>query len=211
MLTSNRNYAIQDIGSIAGILSIILYIASVAFSFLPDVISRLFAFAFPLLCIISFLGLYKFLSEDYLGASLQIAVVFGMVGGALACTLLVIQQGNWIWYEQSVLEVLSQEEKQFNKAVFIAVDKLQGYMDVAFDIFITISWILFGLNIARSRHFSRILGYIGSLIASGLLIFNLYTFPYAPADSGLFDLGPFLGVWAFIFYLTFFLKVKTKK
>lgn len=211
MLTSNRNYSIQYIGSIAGILSIVLYIASAAFSFLPDVISRLFAFAFPLLWIVSFMGLYKFLAEDYSGATLQIAFLFGVIGGAIACIFLVIQQGNLVWYEQAMQGALSEEVKHFNKSVFIGVDKVQSYMDIAFDIFITIAWILFGLNIAKSPRFSRILGYLGSLIALGLLVLNLYTFPYAPADSGLVDLGPFLGMWALVFYVSFFLKVKAKQ
>lgn len=211
MRTSNRNYTIEYSGAIAGILSIVLYIASAAFSFLPDAVSRLFAFAFPLLWIISFMGLYRFLSEDYLSASLQIAFLFGVIGGAIACTFLVIQQGNLVWYEQVMQGTLSEEAKQLNKAILLGVDKVQTYMDIVFDIFISIAWILFGLNIARSPSFSRILGYLGSLIALGLLVFNLYTFPFPPADSGLLDLGPFLGLWALVFYVLLFLKVKAKR
>ncbi|MFS4446809.1 hypothetical protein [Maribacter sp. 2307UL18-2] len=211
MRTSNRNYTIEYSGAIAGILSIVLYIASAAFSFLPDAVSRLFAFAFPLLWIISFMGLYRFLSEDYLGASLQTAFLFGVIGGAIACTFLVIQQGNLVWYEQVMQGTLSEEAKQLNKAILLGVDKVQTYMDIVFDIFISIAWILFGLNIARSPSFSPILGYLGSLIALGLLVFNLYTFPFPPADSGLLDLGPFLGLWALVFYVLFFLKVKAKR
>ncbi len=211
MRTSNRNYTIEYSGAIAGILSIVLYIASAAFSFLPDAVSRLFAFAFPLLWIMSFMGLYRFLSEDYLGASLQTAFLFGVIGGAIACTFLVIQQGNLVWYEQVMQGTLSEEAKQLNKAILLGVDKVQTYMDIVFDIFISIAWILFGLNIARSPSFSRILGYLGSLIALGLLVFNLYTFPFPPADSGLLDLGPFFGLWALVFYVLFFLKVKAKR
>lgn len=211
MRTSNRNYTIEYSGAIAGILSIVLYIASAAFSFLPDAVSRLFAFAFPLLWIISFMGLYRFLSEDYLGASLQTAFLFGVIGGAIACTFLVIQQGNLVWYEQVMQGTLSEEAKQLNKAILLGVDKVQTYMDIVFDIFISIAWILFGLNIARSPSFSRILGYLGSLIALGLLVFNLYTFPFPPSDSGLLDLGPFLGLWALVFYVLFFFKVKAKR
>ena len=211
MLTLKKNYNIQFIGSIAGIFSIVLYIASAAFSFLPDVVSRLFAFTFPLLWIVSFIGLYRFLSEDHFGTSLQVALVFGVIGSALACVFLVIQQGNLMWYEQSLQVAQSQETEQLNKSIFIAIDKVQSYMDIAFDIFITIAWVLFGVNIAKSPRFSKILGYVGSLVGLGLLTLNLYTFPFAPADAGLLDLGPFLGIWAFIFYISFFLKVKEQR
>lgn len=211
MPTSDRTHSIQYIGAVSGILSIILYLAAVAISSLPDALTRLFAFAFPLLWIISFLGLYRFLAKDHEGASLQIAVIFGIIGAAIACTFLVIQQGNLIWYEQTMQDSLSEEAKDLNRAVLVGVDKVQGYMDVAFDIFITIAWILFGVNIAKSPHFGRILGYSGSLIAFMLLVFNLYTFPFVPAEAGLIDLGPFLGLWTLIFYISFFIRVKTEQ
>ncbi|MEM1336695.1 MAG: hypothetical protein AAGF96_03045 [Bacteroidota bacterium] len=203
-----NNYEIEYVGAIAGVLSIILYISAVAFSFLPDSVSRLFAFTFPLLWIISFLGLYRFLSKDNFGASLQIAFLFGIIGGALACALLVIQQANIIWYQDSMNTAQTEEAKQMAKTIFFGVDKVQSAMDVAFDIFITLSWVLFGLNIAGNKNFNSILGYSGSSIAFGLLLLNLYTFPNAPSDSGLLDLGPFLGIWALILYLSFFLKIK---
>ena len=84
-------------------------------------------------------------------------------------------------------------------------------MDVAFDIFITISWILFGLNIAKSKSFNKLLGWTGSIIALGLLVLNMITFPTAPAEAGLFDLGPFLGIWSLIFFIWFVIVVFKKK
>lgn len=97
----------------------------------------------------------------------------------------------------------SEDAKALLKASFIGVNRVQLGLDVAFDIFVTISWILFGLNIAKSPRFSKILGYIGCLLALGLLTLNLYTFPNPPADSGLFDLGPFLALWIFVVYIWF--------
>ena len=203
-----KNYNTEYVGAIAGILSILFYLSAAVFSFLPDFISRLFAFSFPLLWIISFLGLYKFLSKDYLGTSLQVAFLFGIIGGAIACTFLVIQQANLIWYQESLNTAQTEEAKQMAKTIFLGINRIQCAMDVAFDIFITLSWILFGLNIARSKNFKPVLGYAGSFIAFGLLVLNIYTFPDAPAEKGLFDLGPFLGIWALVFYTFFFFKVR---
>ena len=100
------------------------------------------------------------------------------------------------------------DAKALLRATFRGANRVQAGLDVAFDIFITISWILFGINIAKSPSFNKILGWAGSLVALSLLVLNLSTFPNGPAESGLFDLGPFLGLWALVFYIWFF-KVTT--
>lgn len=201
---------LEKIGAIAGILSIIFYISAAAFSFLPNSVSRLFGFAFPLLWIISFMGLHRFLKKESQTATIEIAYVFGIIGAAIACSLIVIQQANMIWHRELMASVSSDDAKALLKAIYRAANRVQAGLDVTFDIFITISWILFGLNIARSQSFNKILGWMGSLIALLLLVLNLYTFPNGPAEAGLFDFGPLLGLWALIFY-TWFAVVLFKK
>lgn len=188
-------------GAIAGVISIIFYISAAAFSFLPDSIARLFGFTFPLLWIISFIGLYKLLRNEFNNTTLEIAYIFGIIGGALVCSLIVIQQANIMWHHEAMASANTEETKALVKATFRGANRVQAGLDVAFDIFITISWILFGFNIAKSQNFNKFLGWSGSLIAFALLVLNLYTFPNAPAESGLFDLGPLLGLWALTFYI----------
>lgn len=194
---------LEKIGAISGILSILLYISAAAFSFLPDTVSRLFGFTFPLLWIISFMGLYSFLKRESHTPSLEIAYAFGIIGAAIACMLIVVQQANIIWHNEAMSSATTEEVKELLKATYRGANRVQSGLDVAFDIFITISWILFGLNIAKSKSFNKILGWTGSIIALSLLILNIYTFPNAPAESGLFDIGPFLGLWSLVFFIWF--------
>ncbi len=196
-------HRIEKIGAISGILSIIFYISAAAFSFLPDEISRLLGFTFPLLWIIAYMGLYSFLKKYAHTASLEIGYIFGIIGGVIACCLIVVQQANFMWHEVAMETALSEEAKALYKASFRGTNRVQAGLDVAFDIFITIAWFLFGINIARNPSFNKILGWTGSLIASVLLIFNMYSFPNAPAESGLIDLGPLLGLWALVFNIWF--------
>jgi hypothetical protein len=191
------------IGAVSGILSIIFYFSVAVISVIPDSIAILIAFAFPLLWIISFMGLYHFLKNQNHTATLEIAYLFGIIGSSIACTFLVIQQANFIWDSELVNSANYELKKEFYNASFRGANRVQAGMDVAFDIFITISWILFGLNIAKSKNFNKLIGWSGSIIALGLLVLNMFTFPNAPAESGLFDLGPFLGIWALIFYIWF--------
>ena len=207
--TNSINNLIKT-GAVSGILSILLYISAAAFSFLPHTISMLFGFTFPLLWIISFMGLYHYLKADKHTATLEIAYIFGIIGAALACTLIVVQQANILWHREAMSAGTTEATEDLLRATYRGANRVQAGLDVAFDIFITISWFLFGLNIAKNKSFNKVLGWIGSLIALLLLVLNMYTFPNAPAESGLFDLGPFLGLWALIFYVWFTIVVFKK-
>ena len=100
-------------------------------------------------------------------------------------------------------QAATEEAQALLKASFRGTNRVQAGMDVAFDIFITIAWFLFGINIARSAHFNKLLGWMGCLLAAGLLTLNMISFPTAPAEAGLFDLGPFLGIWTLVIYIWF--------
>jgi len=191
------------IGGISGILSIVFYFSVAVFSFIPEAVALVIAFAFPLLWIIAFMGLYRYLKAENHTASLEIGYLFGIIGAAIACTFLVVQQANFIWHEQALEGAATEEVRALAIASFRGANRVQAGMDVAFDIFITISWFLFGMNIARSSRFPGILGWIGSALAAGLLVLNMITFPDAPAESGLFDLGPFLGLWTLVIFIWF--------
>lgn len=193
---------IEKIGGISGIVSIVLYISAVTLP-LPDPVPRLFAFTFPLLWIISYMAFYHFLKQEKHTPSLEIAYIFGIIGAALACAFLVVQQANFIWHREAMETAQSEEAKAMLKAAFRGANRVQAGLDVVFDIFITLSFILFGINMARSRRLPAFLGIGMSLIAATLLVLNMITFPTAPAESGLIDVGPFLGLWMLIVYVWF--------
>ena len=129
----------------------------------------------------------------------------------MACMLLVVQQANFIWHAEAMEQAATQEAQALLKAAFRGANRVQAGMDVAFDIFITIAWFLFGVNIARSAYFNKLLGWLGCLLAAGLLALNMTTFPTGPAEAGLFDLGPFLGIWTLAVYLWFTVVVFKRK
>ena len=194
---------LEKVGAISGIFSVIIYFSAAVLPFVPDSIGRLMGFTFPLLWIIAFMGLYHFLKRQNHTPSLEIAYLFGIIGAAIAFSFIVVQQANFMWHDEAMAAANSEETKALYEASFRGANRVQAALDVAFDMFITISWFLFGLNIAKSPSFNKILGLIGSLIAFALLTLNLYTFPNPPADSGLFDLGPFLGLWTLVVYIWF--------
>lgn len=199
---SNIHY-LEKIGAISGILSIIFYFSAAVLPFIPDYMSRLLGFTFPLLWIIAFMGLYSFLKKESHTPTLEIAYLFGIIGATIACSFIVVQQANLMWHEAAMEAANSEETKSFLKASFKGANRVQAGLDVAFDIFITISWFLFGINVAKSSNFNKLLGWIGCLISAGLLTLNMLTFPTPPGDAGLIDLGPFLGLWTLIVFVWF--------
>jgi len=196
-------HQLEKIGAVSGILSILFYFGAAVLPFIPVTIGRLMGFTFPLLWILGFMGLYHFLKKESHTPTLEIAYLFGIIGAALAGTFIVVQQANFIWHDFAMDSATTIEAQALAKAAFKGANRVQAGMDVAFDIFVTISWFLFGINIARQQVFRKLLGWTTCLLSVGLLTINMITFPNAPADAGLFDLGPFLGLWILVVYIWF--------
>jgi hypothetical protein len=75
---------------------------------------------------------------------------------------------------------------------------LQGMwqgLNVAWDAYIGLGTVLFGFSMFRHPRFGRVFAATGVAIGFTLLLFNLYTFPTPPANVGLVDLGPVVGLW----------------
>jgi hypothetical protein len=68
-------------------------------------------------------------------------------------------------------------------------------LDVAWDVYIGLGTLAFAWAMARHPRFGAGFALPGALIALGLLALNLATFPAPPADAGLVDLGPLVGLW----------------
>jgi len=95
------------------------------------------------------MGLYDFLKKQKHTATLEIAYLFGIIGASVAAFLIVVQQANFMWYDVLMESMHSEEAGALYTATFNGANRVQVALDVSFDIFITISWMFFGLNIAK--------------------------------------------------------------
>jgi hypothetical protein len=68
-------------------------------------------------------------------------------------------------------------------------------LDVAWDVYIAVGTGFFAIAMLRHPRFGKTMGISGLVIASTLLAFNLGTFPTPPAEAGLVDVGPAIGLW----------------
>ena len=182
------------LAGITGILSIISYFGA-AFMPVPDAVSRLLAFAFVPLLSLSFVGIYRYMARQKDGPVLQSACVFGIVAGVMVTSMLVVQVGNNMVRADMLASAETQAAKDSVLLAWRAVNRVQYLLDVVWDIFICLATILLGAYLWSHPRFGRIWGGLGVLSGLGLLVLNLGTFPYAPAEAGSVDLGPLVALW----------------
>jgi len=69
-------------------------------------------------------------------------------------------------------------------------------LDVAFDAFIGLATLLFGLNMTRDPRFGKLIGWAGAFLAVFLLWgANFYFFPDPPREHRFPEIGIFTGLW----------------
>jgi hypothetical protein len=177
----------------------------------PDDVVLVLAFAFGPLLSASFLGLYRYMAPYRDGPTLQVGALFGIVAGVLVTTMLVIQVGNNVVLEQTLAEADSDATKELVRTAWRAVNRVQYLVDIVWDIFICLAAVLIGIAMTRHPRFGMIWGGLGILAAGLLLFLNLYTFPFAPAESGSIDLGPALALWILAVYVRLLLLTRTHR
>jgi hypothetical protein len=172
-----------------------------AFLPFPDMLSRLLIFAFGPLLIVSFLGLYRFLADYKDRIALHIAFVFGVIAGTLLTTMLIIQIGNNMVRSELLAAAGGEAAKESITLSWDAVNRVQYLLDVVWDVFITVSLMLFGYALFHHPRFGKIWGISGILISCALLVLNFLSFPEPPAEAGSVDLGPLTALWMFALYV----------
>ena len=126
---------------------------------------------------------------------LRVGTTFLIVAFALLNLMLVVQQMVRLQFRQFRLAAGDASQAALLDAVFKGTNLIQLGIDVSFDVFYCLGVIALSAVMYREPGFGRVLGAFGIVSAAALLVFNLATFPYGPADSGLVDLGPVTGIW----------------
>ena len=178
----------------SGTASVACYFLA-AFLPLPDSLVRLLAFAFGPLLSIAFLGLYHCLSDHRRGPTVKIASLFGIIAGVLVTSMLVVQVGNNMVRVDLLATAEDQAARDAIDTAWRAVNRVQYLLDVVWDIFICVATMLLAIVLGSHPRFGRSWGAVGFISGLLLLVFNLQTFPEAPAEAGSVDLGPVVALW----------------
>jgi hypothetical protein len=154
---------------------------------------------FPVLLVVGHVGLYHFLSKHRQSFANQAAVIFGICAPVLVSAMLSVQM-SLVAYMDKYYRPLEEAAKESQINIWRAVDSVQLGLDVAWDMFILPTVILFSIGIMKHPAFGKIMGIIGLVFGSVWLVLNIYTFPIPPIDTGYMDVGPFVVFWYLVLF-----------
>ncbi len=187
------------IGPVAGVLGIAAYFAA-ATGIMPSKVTLVLAFFMGPLLSVAFMGFYHFLREYRNSAALQTATVFGVIAGTLVNLMLVVQQSLFIGLGSATRAAMG--------PAWAGLNLVQLGMDVSWDIYISVATMLLGVVLWKHPRFGLVLGGITLFAGLLLLVLNLWTFPTPPVESGLVDVGPFIGLWFVVLSVRMMFSVK---
>jgi len=145
----------------------------------PPPIQALLVFGFAFGLTVASIGLH-------LGVTGAVAPRLGLVA-AVANTVAAGELAGMLLVQMAVKAAVPKPEAAFT-AIWLG-------LDVAWDLFVGAGTVLFGLALWRHPRFRPFTAAGGLVTGLLLLVLNIATFPVPPAEAGLFDAGPFVGLW----------------
>lgn len=178
--SSTQTFRWIQLSVIVGLATCTVYPALV-FLPLPQNAAAILAAAWGPLFGVASLGLAKLLQVERRSIAVQLAIFFNLSASVLITAMLLVQLA---------VGATAQDAKVAPELVAVWLG-----LDVAWDIYAGLGMALFALAMLSHPRFRLAFGASGLLIAGALLILNLFTFPTPPANAGLFDPGPLVGLW----------------
>lgn len=180
-------------GGIAGAAGVVAYVTGIAMDLEPAL--GLLAIAmFCILSIISSMAIREAIADGTRSRLADIGLLFSVAAFSTLLAMISVQLAVRA-HAKSVLDSLAGEQKEtFLLAVQLA-RRVDWGLDVAWDLLGGVFLLAFGVAMCKARHFRALWGAPLALLAAALLVLNLWTFPVPPASAGLFDIGPFIGLY----------------
>jgi hypothetical protein len=167
------------IGAMGGLWACVAYPALV-FVPLPLAVSAALAASFGPALGLGCVGLWRLIRLHHGSVAAGAAAGLNALGGALFTAMVLVQMAIGV--------ATGGHTERPLQAIWLG-------LDVAWDAYIGLGTALFAFSMVRHPRFGRVFAASGVAVGFTLLLFNLYTFPTPPANAGLIDLGPLVGLW----------------
>jgi hypothetical protein len=147
--------------------------------------------AWPILSIVYAYGLYTFIAAERESTANRLGFVFAVAAFTTVLAMIVVQLAVGAGFS----EIATGLDEQTARALKRGLRMVDLGLDVAWDMLIGTALALSG--IAMRRRSGLGLGWAVPSAALGIVLIglNAATFPWPPADRGLFDVGPFIGLF----------------
>ena len=187
------------IALVAGILALFCYFFSSVFHVFPRSIGRILFYAFGPCLALAAVAVGFLLREDGRWRPFfMVGVLCTCIAGIAVNMMAVIQDSNFTMMAESIREAEAESKKEVLREILWGINWVQLSFDIVFDIWIAAGTFFFALGALLYLE-QRLLGIAGMAISAAALGVNFATLPRPPAESGLFDPGPFVATWMGVF------------
>lgn len=145
----------------------------------------------PVLSIVYAYGLYDFVAAETPGVANRLAFLFAVTGFTTVLAMIVVQ----LAVDAGFAEINRGLDAQAAATVKRGLRLIDQGLDVSWDILIGTSLVFSGVAARRRRGLGPGWGFPLMALGAGLIVLNIATFPWPPGSRGLFDIGPFIGLF----------------
>ena len=182
-------------GGVAGMVGICCYILAITFAW-PDTqlgtsASLVAVSAWPILSIIYSYALYSFVAAERESAANRLGLVFAITAFTTVLAMIVVQ----LAVGSGLGEITRDLPEQTAVALRRGLRMIDLGLDVAWDILIGTALIFSGFAIRQRAGLGLAWALPSMALGIALIGLNAATFPWPPADRGLFDIGPLIGLF----------------
>lgn len=184
------------IGSgIAGVAGVACYILAIAIPWpstqLGTSTSLIVVSAWPILSIVYTYGLCSFVAAERDSAANRLAFVLSVAAFTMVLAMIVVQ----LAVGASIGEITRELDVPAARALKRGLNMVDLGLDVAWDMLIGATLIFSGAAIRKRRGLGPGWGIPSMVLGAALIVLNAATFPWPPGEHGLFDIGPFIGLF----------------
>lgn len=144
-----------------------------------------------------FLGLNRLLKQEQTSFAVRVGTLFGVIACAVMVEMMIVQGSVMVKMGQSFLSARDEAERQTAVIIYRGLRDIDYGLDLTFDVFFFIGWMLLATVMLRHASFGKLIGGIGLVVFALATGFNLWSAPDPPA----FDIGPLGALWLLAVYI----------
>lgn len=194
-VSTKQGWILVGIG--CGFASMVVY-ATLILVDLPTPLGVFLAASFGFLFALASIGLKAIFELHRPSVAAQIGALSNIIGGSIVAAMFLVQVAVNSHMQALVDATSAGSTKDIYRQVWLSVDKIQLALDVTWDFFGGVGTVLLAFASAKHPRFGWWFAAPGIALGVALLALNFSAFPIPPAESGLFDLGPFVALWYLI-------------
>ena len=188
---------------IAGIAGTACYILAISIPW-PDSqagisLATIVVSAWPIFSIIYSYGMYTFIAAERDGAANRLAFVFAALAFSTVLSMVIVQMAVNAAFGEIAKGLVSGTATALSRSLKM----IDLGLDIAWDILIGVSMIFSAVALKGRTGFG--IWWAAPVMVLGVLMLglNTATFPWPPGEAGLFDIGPFVGIYMLVIAVRF--------